>query len=185
MNSQSLFFLIVLAIVVLQRMIELRIAKSNEARVTKLGGYEAGADHYHWFFILHSIFLISVTIETAAKGFSMPVWWTVPFAVFLSAQSLRVWCIRTLGMFWNTKIIVLPGTQPIRRGPYRLLRHPNYLVVALELVSLPLIFGATYTALWASAANIILLRKRIAVEEDALESAAAQHKGVQDHVSLS
>ncbi|MCG6197960.1 hypothetical protein H1215_12360, partial [Anoxybacillus sp. LAT_38] len=73
-------------------------------------------------------------------------WWAWTFSVFALAQGLRYWCIVSLGKRWNTRIYILPGAEPVRRGPYRFLRHPNYLVVATELFVLPLTFSAVATA---------------------------------------
>jgi len=99
--------------------------------------------------------------------------WPLWLGLFLAAQGLRYWCIATLGFRWNTRILVLPGVPPIRRGPYRLLRHPNYLAVTVEIVCGPLIFGAWATALVAGVADAwLLLAVRIPAEEEALSGSA-------------
>src|SRR5690606_20225813 len=97
------------------------------------------------------------------------IWW-VFLIVFAAAQILRVWALASLGRFWNTKILVLPGAKKVKKGPYRWLPHPNYIVVALEILSLPLIFGAWRTALVFTIANaLLLLLVRIPAEEKALQ----------------
>jgi len=92
----------------------------------------------------------------------------VPLALFLLVQPLRYWVIFSLGESWNTKILVMPGAKPIRRGPYRYLNHPNYVVVVVEILAFPLIFGAWVTALVFTALNAVLLFVRIREENRAL-----------------
>lgn len=97
-----------------------------------------------------------------------PSWWLIPFVLFLIAQVIRIWAISSLGVYWNTKILLLPGAKVVAKGPYRFMRHPNYTVVSLELLVIPLIFGAYYTAILFTILNILMLRVRIPVEEKAL-----------------
>lgn len=165
------WFDIIFALVILQRLIELGIAKRNAAYIRALGGYEVGAEHYRWIVLLHASFFASLLLETVERGHLNMMPAVLPFAVFLGAQVLRVWCLRSLGRFWNTRIFILPGSDPVRRGPYRFLRHPNYTVVAFELFTLPLAFGALYTALLFSLLNALILRVRIRIEEQSLSEA--------------
>jgi|HigsolmetaAR204D_1030405.scaffolds.fasta_scaffold01055_8 methyltransferase len=164
------FFWATFLFVLAQRLLELRLAKRNAARIRRLGGYEVGSSHYKFLVLLHGLFLFSLALEVhVGKGAALPVWWPFSFSLFLLAQFLRYWCIRTLGIRWNTRILVLPGSAPVKRGPYRLLRHPNYLVVAVEFLTLPLTFNAWLTALFFSLANAwLLLRVRIPLEEQAV-----------------
>ncbi|MFS0552952.1 isoprenylcysteine carboxyl methyltransferase family protein [Brevibacillus sp. 179-C9.3 HS] len=162
------FFGFVFGAVVLQRMAELFIAARNATYIRAKGGYEVGASHYKYIVLLHLLFFLSLMIEVAVKGsgMSLPSWWSIPFVLFLLAQGLRYWCIRSLGKRWNTRIFILPGEAPIKRGPYRFLRHPNYLVVMIEFLMLPLTFSAVVTALTFSLFNAwLLLRVRIPLEE--------------------
>jgi methyltransferase len=94
-------------------------------------------------------------------------------------MGLRYWCILTLGVFWNTRILVLPGAAAVRRGPYRFLRHPNYLVVTLEFALLPLLMRAPFTLVVFSLANLAVLRRRIRFEEQALREETDWGKGRQ------
>jgi len=165
------FFGTVFALVVLQRLIELWIARINSRRIAQVGGYEVGARHYKYFVMLHMGFLTGLAAEVSWRRSEQPVWWWVPFSLFVAAQGLRIWCMQSLGVHWNTRIFVVPDMNPVRRGPYRFLRHPNYMVVTLELLALPLTFGAYVTATIATIVNAVLLRHRIAVEETALSSA--------------
>jgi methyltransferase len=164
------FFVTVLIVVLLQRLLELRLAKKNSRYLLARGGYEVGANHYAYIVLLHGLFFLSLTVEVLVTNRPIPSWWWLPFTFFLLAQAGRYWCIKSLGRFWNTRIYVLPGTSLVKRGPYRYLRHPNYLVVALELLTLPLTFAAYATALvflFLNAAMLLFIR--IPAEERALE----------------
>jgi methyltransferase len=162
------WFSLIFALVILQRLIELIIAKRNAAYIRSLGGYEVGAEHYCYIVAVHVLFFISLLTEVLWRGNTTTPPALLPFALFLIAQGLRVWCLSSLGRFWNTRIFVLPNSQPVVRGPYRFLRHPNYVVVALELLTLPLCFGAPLTAIVFTLLNAMVLRERIRVEEKAL-----------------
>lgn len=167
----ALFFGIVFSIVIMQRLSELRLAKHNRDYILSQGGYEAGASHYKYIVHLHLLFFASLLAEVRTGPLLLPAWWWLPFSLFLLAQVGRYWCIRSLGRHWNTRILILPGSMPVKRGPYRYLRHPNYLIVTLELCTLPLCFGAYFTACFFPVANLLLLRLiRIPVEEEALRS---------------
>jgi methyltransferase len=162
------WFTTVLVFVILQRLFELLVAKRNAAYIRELGGYEVGAEHYRYIVALHIAFFLSLCTEVIWMGRLSAPPDAVFFTLFLTAQGLRVWCLCSLGRFWNTRIFILPGADPVVRGPYRFLRHPNYVVVALELLTLPLAFGAFRTALLFTLLNIAVLRLRIQVEERAL-----------------
>ncbi|MGG1661505.1 isoprenylcysteine carboxyl methyltransferase family protein [Brevibacillus sp. NRS-1366] len=165
------FFGIVLGVVLLQRGGELFLASRNARHIRARGGYEVGEEHYKYIVTLHLLFFVSLLLEVSLKEapFALPAWWMYPFSLFLLAQFLRYWCMQSLGRHWNTRILILPGAQPVIRGPYRFLRHPNYLVVAVELFSLPLSFSAFLTAITFSILNAwLLLRIRIPLEEKSL-----------------
>jgi methyltransferase len=165
------FFYVLTGFVVLQRLLEVAYARSNEKRMKKLGAVEAGAEHYKWIVLLHVLFFASLFAEVVVLGGKEWRGWLVFLTVFLIAQVLRVWALASLGRFWNTKILVLPGADKVKSGPYRWIPHPNYVVVALELAALPLIFGAWRTALVFSIANaLLLLFVRIPAEEEALRA---------------
>src|SRR5699024_9787181 len=103
------------------RLVELWIATNNERWMKARGGIEVGENHYKWFIILHLLFFISMLIEYKIKlgayNGEIP-FYNLLFVRFLLAQLGRVWCIYSLGRFWNTKIIVLPKVALIRKGPY-------------------------------------------------------------------
>lgn len=172
-ESVSAVYLLVylgIAVVAVQRLLELRLAKRNLAWALKQGGREYGREHYPLFFLLHVGWMLGVLIEGTVRN-QLSVWWWVWLLIFLMAQGLRYWVISTLGPQWNTRIVVVPGAQRIRGGPFAYVSHPNYIAVGLELLSLPLIFNAWITALIASVFNVLLLVFiRIPAEERALQT---------------
>ncbi|MED1863610.1 isoprenylcysteine carboxyl methyltransferase family protein [Fictibacillus nanhaiensis] len=162
------WFLLFWSFLIIQRLAEVRIAKSNEKKLLSKGAVEAGSDHYKWMVSMHVAFFVFFFLEVYVFNAQPPSWWIVPFVLFLMAQVIRVWAISSLGEFWNTKIILLPGAKVVAKGPYRFMRHPNYTVVSLELIVMPLIFGAYFTAILFTILNIFMLRVRIPAEEKAL-----------------
>lgn len=158
----------VLAFVVLQRLAELAWARRNARTLLAAGGIEHGASHYPWLVALHAAWLAALALMIPADRPADPVL----LALFGLLQLARLWVMLSLGRFWTTRVITVPGQPLVRRGPYRWLRHPNYLVVAGEIAVLPLAFGAWDVALGFSLANAALLAKRIAVENAALAEAA-------------
>ena len=153
----------------MQRGAELRLARRNEARARARGAVEPGAAHYPLFFALHGLWLVAWPLEAWSEGPRLAPAWAWWLAVLVAAELLRYWAIVTLDGRWNTEILVVPGEPPIRRGPYRFLAHPNYLAVVLELLAVPLLFGAWWTAAVASALNLaLLLGVRIPAENAAL-----------------
>ncbi|HYO66133.1 MAG TPA: isoprenylcysteine carboxyl methyltransferase family protein [Archangium sp.] len=158
-----------------ERLVELVLSKRNAARAFARGGVETGQRHYRVMVVLHSLFLVACGAEVV--GLSRPFPGALGFGalgVALVAQALRYWAIASLGDRWNTRIIVVPGLEPVTRGPYRFLRHPNYVAVVLELAAVPLIHGAWVTALVFSFGNALLLRVRIRAEEEALGALYAE-----------
>jgi methyltransferase len=165
----DLFFWVFISVVIVQRLIELIIAKRNAIFMKAQGAIEIGREHYKWIVLVHIFLFLSLIIEVVGWDKSRPEAWWIPFGIFLIAQGLRVWCIASLGRYWNTRIFVLPGMEIVSKGPYRWMRHPNYAVVITEILVIPLIFGAYATAIIASAANLaVLLAFRIPAEEQAL-----------------
>ncbi|PIC86680.1 isoprenylcysteine carboxyl methyltransferase [Sporosarcina sp. P20a] len=161
-------FLFVFIIVVVQRLVELVVANRNEKWIRNQGAIEIGASHYKWMVLMHIAFFISLLVEVLVFDRSLlPVWGTL-LAIFLLMQVLRVWCLSSLGKFWNTKILILPGANVQKKGPYRWIRHPNYVIVTTELIVLPLLFSAYLTAGLFLLLNIWMLSVRIPTEERAL-----------------
>lgn len=151
------------------RLVELRIAKRNVRNLLAQGGVEAAPGHYPVMVLLHTGFLLACPLEVWLLDRPFRPALAAPMLVLLLlAAALRFWVIATLGGRWTTRIICLPGVPPVLGGPYRFVRHPNYLAVVTEIAALPLVHGAWLTALVFSAANAWLLKVRIRAEEEAL-----------------
>lgn len=163
-----MFLTILMLIVITQRLIELLVAKENEKWIVQQGGYEVGASHYPLMILLHSSFFIIFILEVILFERTLSPLWGFFLILFLLAQVGRFWCLFSLGKFWNTKIMILPNVNVVKKGPYKFLRHPNYLIVALELLTLPLLFNAYFTAIIFTLLNIWMLSIRIPIEEKAL-----------------
>lgn len=164
LNSVHLFLLLL----AVERCLELRIARRNAARVLALGGREYDAAFTRLIVLFHVSWFAAFALEAFFGGNGpavSPVW---PAAAFLVLQILRYWCIVSLDGYWNTKIIALPGGPLVRKGPYRFLKHPNYVVVLVEIFLYPALFGCWATAVLFGIANIFILRRRIRQEDMAL-----------------
>jgi methyltransferase len=153
-----------------QRLAEVAYGRRNDARLRARGAVEHGAGHYRAMVALHVGWLAATAIEgtAAARTSGSHRIERSSLVVFLAAQGLRYTAIRALGERWTTRILVVPDSEPVRTGPYRVLRHPNYVAVALELAAFPTVFGARRTAVTASAANAALMAVRIPAEDRAL-----------------
>lgn len=171
--SSVVGYLVLVALVAVERLFELVRARRNAAWAFAAGGREVGAGHYPVMVLLHSGLLIAAPLEVVTLDRPFIPWIALgAFAAVAVAQGLRAWCIATLGRRWNTRVIVVPGLAPLTGGPYRFLRHPNYLAVVVEVAALPLVHGAWITAAVFSLANALLLAHRIRVEEAALAAAS-------------
>ncbi|HWQ87765.1 isoprenylcysteine carboxyl methyltransferase family protein [Brevundimonas sp.] len=156
---------LVLGLVAAQRLWELWLADRNTKRLLAEGAVEVGAVHYPLFVALHASWLAALAIATPWT--TVPnLWWLALYGIL---QFGRLWVIRTLGGFWTTRIITLPGAPLETGGPYRFIRHPNYVVASLEILVLPLAFGQVWIALVWSVANALLVAWRIRVEDRALQ----------------
>lgn len=164
--------LAVMALVTLQRLGELALARRNTARLIARGGVEHGASHYPLIVVLHAVWLGGLWLLAWNRPVS-PGW----LAVYLVLTGLRAWVLASLGARWTTRIIVVPGETLVRNGPYRLIAHPNYVVVAGEILVLPLVFGLTAYAAVFSILNAAVLWERIRVENRALGQPATPRLG--------
>ena len=154
----------VLAFVALQRGGELILAAVNTRRLLRLGAVEIDRRGYGWLVLFHTAWLAALlAFVPAAQPPGLPL-----LALFFVLQAGRVWVIASLGRRWTTRLIVLPGAPLVARGPYRWLSHPNYLVVLGEMAILPLAFAAVAIAVGFSTCNVVLLARRIRLEERAL-----------------
>lgn len=158
-------------IIILQRLTELSLSARNTKRAMSRGGVEHGREHYWMFVLLHSSWLLGFNIEWIIGSQVLPPTWPWLLGLAFLLQVARYSVIRSLGEAWNTRIITWPGMTVVRRGWYRHVRHPNYLIVALELAVIPMIFDCIVTAVLASTLNAaVLLLVRIPAEERALAS---------------
>ena len=152
-----------------QRLAELGLAQWNTQRLRQAGAVEFGATHYHLIVALHAFWLLGLWLLGHSRSID-PFW----FVVFVLLQVARVWAIASLGRRWTTRIIVLPGAVPVKRGPYRFVSHPNYLVVILEIAVVPLALGLPLFALMFSLASAVLIAFRVSVENRAMSWAVDQ-----------
>jgi len=165
-------YTVFVALVAIQRLSELALSRRNEARLRARGAIE----HARWqtlmLALLHSGWLLSATVEVwllqphIQWGLALPA-----IVIFTLGQVIRLAAIRTLGDRWSVRVMTLPATRRVTRGMYSWLRHPNYVGVALEIMSLPLIHGAVLTAILFSVLNAIAMVARISVESRALAAA--------------
>lgn len=157
----------VLASVAVQRMSEIVWAGRNERRLRRRGGVEHGSSHYPVMVVMHVGWFVATALESSSTRRTRPVLLTG----YALLQPLRYWVIRSLGDRWTTRIFVVPGEEPVRHGPYRFLRHPNYAVVVAEIALLPAGLGAPRTAGCFTVLNALLMAVRIPAEERALADA--------------
>ena len=156
---------VIVGFLVVQRLAELGLARRNLRALVARGAVEVGRGHYPIMVALHAGWLLALAATIDPRtAVSLPL-----LAVFVLLQCGRVWVIATLGSRWTTRVVVLPGAVPVRSGPYRYLRHPNYVIVCGEMAVVPLMFGAWTLAATASALNLLVLRARLQVENEALE----------------
>jgi methyltransferase len=176
--DSRIVFTALIVMVAIQRVWELGVSARHLRALKARGAIEVGAGHYPWMVALHAAFLVSCVAE---------VWlldrpWRpglAAFAVLLlgAALALRWWTLAALGERWTTRVLVVPGEELVSSGPYRWLRHPNYLVVVMEMAAIPMVHCAWLTAVAFTVANLVLLRERIRVEEGALSRLAAGGTG--------
>lgn len=162
-------YILLIVAVAAERLAEMVVSARHARWAFERGGVEYGQAHFPVMVSMHAALLVACVVEVEAADRPFLPWLGWPMlAVVLAAQALRWWCIVTLGNQWNTRVIVVPGLPLVSAGPYRWLRHPNYLAVALEVAALPLVHTAWVTALLFTSANAAVLSVRIRVEERAL-----------------
>jgi methyltransferase len=155
--------LLLLVFVTVQRLGELWWGRSNEARLRAMGAVEVGRGHWPFMVALHT----GWTLWLWLRGWDRPLVW--PFVVlFFALQLARGWVLATLGRRWTTRVLYIPGEKLVMGGPFKLMAHPNYAVVAIEMPVLPLAFGLWGTAIVFGLLNLAMLAWRIRVEERAL-----------------
>jgi methyltransferase len=167
-DSRMLYTALV-GLVAVMRLLELAVSRRNVTRLKARGAVEIGRSHYPVMAAVHALFLASCVAEVwLADRPLVPLLASFSLGLLVGAAALRLWVMSTLGERWSTRILILPESQPVDKGPYRHLRHPNYLAVVVEFAALPLVHSAFVTAAVFSAANAAVLAQRIRVEEAGL-----------------
>ena len=165
-------YLVFLGLFGAERIAELVLSRRNARIAFARSGVESGATHFRWMAAVHAVFLPCCAAEVLLLHAPFPgALGFICAAGALCAQGLRWWAIAALGWRWNVRVIVVPGELPVRRGPYRFLRHPNYVAVIAEMLLVPLAHGAFICAAVFSTLNAVLLRSRVRIEERALGAA--------------
>jgi methyltransferase len=176
--TSATWFLVLIWAVAFERLAELIVSNANARWSFARGGVESGCGHYPAMIALHAGLLIAAPVEVAFGHRPFVAWLGWPMlALVAGCQALRWWCIASLGRHWNTRVIVVPGSGLVGSGPYRRLRHPNYVAVAVEGAALPLVHTAWITALVFTVLNALVLRARLKVENEALGSARRAGSG--------
>jgi methyltransferase len=162
-------FTVLIVLVAVERVLELVVSQRNLRWSAARGGVEYGRGHYPFMVVLHSGLLLGALIEVWVWPTPIVAWvsWTM-LALVVASQALRWWCIATLGPRWNTRIVIVPGLPRVTDGPYRWLRHPNYVAVIVEGFALPMVGFAWVTAVVFTALNLPLLAVRVRAENAAL-----------------
>jgi methyltransferase len=157
-----MYFIIFISFFVLQRLSELFIAKRNERWLLKQGAIEYGQSHYPFIIALHTLFIFSLITEYIVSG--QPLISLIFLVIYLVVLSFKYWALSSLGKYWNTKIYRIPGVYPVKKGPYKFLKHPNYMEVVCEIAIIPLVFHLYYTAVIFTILNAAMLFVRIREE---------------------
>ncbi|HZY38164.1 MAG TPA: isoprenylcysteine carboxylmethyltransferase family protein [Mucilaginibacter sp.] len=155
-------FILFISFFILQRLSELFIARRNEKWLLSQGAVQYGQGHYPFMIALHTIFIAAIIGEYWWRGGTRIDW--LFLIIYLLVLSFKFWALASLGKYWNTKIYRIPGVFPVKKGPYRFLKHPNYMEVVCEVAIIPLVFHLYYTAIIFSVLNAIMLWVRIRVE---------------------
>src|ERR1700712_740379 len=162
-----MYFIVFISFLILQRLSELLIARRNEKWLLSQGAIQYGQSHYPFMIAMHTLFIVSIIAEYYNSGGTEISW--VFFIIFLAVLLFKFWALSSLGKYWNTKIYRIPGVYPVKRGPYKFLKHPNYMEVVCEIAVIPLIFHLYYTAIVFTVLNAIMLTVRITVENKVWE----------------
>ena len=156
-------FIIYITLLIIQRFSELTIARRNEKWLRSQGAIEYGREHYPFIVTMHTLFFVSMIIEYIFSP-HMNINWVFLILVVM-VMSFKFWALSSLGKYWNTKIFRIPGVYPVKKGPYKFLKHPNYMEVVLEIALIPLVFHLYLTAILFTILNAVMLYVRIKVEE--------------------
>lgn len=157
-----MYFIVFITFLILQRLSELYISRRNEKWLLKNGAIQYGQEHYPYMVSMHTLFLLSLIVEYNLADGPAISW--IALTCFLIVLAFKFWALSSLGKYWNTKIYRIPGVYPIKKGPYKFLKHPNYIEVICEIAIIPLTFHLYYTAIIFSLLNAMMLTVRIRVE---------------------
>lgn len=157
-----MYFILFISFLILQRLSELYISSRNEKWLLSQGAVQYGQSHYPYMVAMHTAFILSNIAEYIwgdHAEFS-----TTFLILFIIVLSFKFWALSSLGKYWNTKIYRIPNVYPVKKGPYKLLKHPNYMEVVCEIALIPLVFNLYYTAIVFSLLNAVMLTVRIREE---------------------
>jgi methyltransferase len=173
MELSVILYLVLLVVVALLRFCELRISRLHQRQMVEQGASKVNDPRFRWMVLVHTLVLVGAAVEVVFLHRPFyPVFGTVCFIIFLAANAVRWWVIRTLGAHWNVQVMNSTGMGVITTGPFRYVRHPNYAAVFVEMLVLPLIHTAWITAIAGSIAHVVVLSQRLATEEPVLFSDA-------------
>jgi methyltransferase len=157
-----MYFIIFISFLILQRLSELYISSRNEKWLLANGAIQYGQSHYPFMVAMHTLFIISIITEYNWLG-GTPISWGF-LGAFLMVLAFKFWALSSLGKYWNTRIYRIPGVYPVKKGPYKIFKHPNYMEVVCEIALIPLVFHLYYTAIIFTLLNAAMLTVRISVE---------------------
>ncbi len=174
MDLTTIAFLALLACVGIERVVELQVSRRHQRELARCGAPKSTDPQYRWMIALHAGVLIGAALEATLLRRPFIAWLAFPsLALFAFATLLRWWVIRALGVHWNTQVVNSASLGVVTGGPFRWVRHPNYLGVFVELIALPLIHTAWITAGFAAVGNALVLRNRLRIEEPVLDAVPA------------
>jgi methyltransferase len=160
-------FIIFISAIILLRLTEVLVARRNEKWMLQQGAVVYGASHYPYMILLHTLFFVSLLVE---YWYRQPMHYSSTLIIiYILLLFIKLWVVSSLGKYWNTKIIRIPNTKLVNKGPYRYIKHPNYIIVVAEIVLIPLCFHLYFTAICFSILNAIMLYVRIRVENKTLD----------------
>lgn len=174
-------FVLFISFIILLRVVELLYSTSNEKWLLNMGAVEYGKDHYRYMILLHTSFLVSLILEYKLRA-DDPGYSSILLVLYFCLLACKGWVLWSLGKYWNTKILRVPYVPLVATGPYRYVKHPNYVIVVCEIAIIPLAFHLYITAIVFSLLNLLMLYVRIQVENKALQMEAAE---LQKHRSVS
>lgn len=179
--DSRLLYTALVALVAVMRLVELGVSKRHIERLLSRGAVEVGRSLYPWMVVVHTAFLAACVAEVWLLDRPLiPLLTLAMFFLLGAAGGLRWWVISTLGDRWSTRVVIVPGDPPVTAGPFRWLRHPNYLAVMIEFVALPLVHTAWLSAIAFTVANGIVLSFRVRTEEAALGSSSTYPEVMHD-----